>query len=178
MEYALMLCFDQNTEAHFKNIITSISDSGVSSHMVDANIPPHITIATFDTENIDTVASEIDKNITNFKADNVVWVSLGTFIPSTLFAAPVMNEYLLNACISANTAIKAFSTYGEMGRQYVPYNWVPHTTLAINLTKDMLKKAFNIASQKFTPVMGKCNRLLLAEWKSNPYEIVETWNLP
>ncbi|KAI4453035.1 l-threonine aldolase-related [Holotrichia oblita] len=177
MDYAIMLCFDQNTEAHFKNIIASISDSGASSYMVDAKIPPHITIATFDTERIQTIVGELDNNVSNFKIGNVIWASVGAFVPNTLFAAPVMNEYLLNTCTNINNIIKPFSTYGDMGRQYMPYNWVPHTTLAVKLDNNGLKKAFDIALQKFTHVMGKCNRLLLVEWKCNPYKIIKTWDL-
>lgn len=172
-----MLCFDQNTESHFSNIIASIADNGASSYMVDAKIPPHISIATFDTEKIEAIVSELDENISNFKIGIVIWVSLGTFVPNTLFAAPVMNEYLLNACININNIIKPFSTFGDMGHLYVPYNWVPHTTLAVKLNNDGLKRAFDIALQIFTPVKGKCEKLILVEWKSNPYKVIKTWNL-
>ena len=38
MDYAVMLCFDQNTESQFNNIIASITDDGASNYMVEAKL--------------------------------------------------------------------------------------------------------------------------------------------
>ena len=174
MEYALILCFDKDTESYFNSIIKSIANSGASSYMLATNIPPHITIADFYTKEINTIVSELDNNITNFAIGDVIWASLGSFIPSVLFASPVMNEYLLNACININNLVKPFAPHCGCG-QYLPFQWVPHTTLAFHLNNDSLNKAFNVATQNFTAVKGKCTRLLLAQ--CNPFKEIKTWDL-
>ena len=174
MEYVIILCFDEDTESYFNAFIRSISDSGVSSHMIDERVPPHISLACFQTETINEIINELNSQILSFKSGGIVWSSLGAFIPNALFAAPVMNEYLLNACIDINRLIEPFSTPGQNG-WYLPYQWVPHTTLAYQLSNDGLKKAFDIVSQKFTFVSGKGTRLLLAE--CNPYKEIKAWNL-
>ena len=175
MDYAIILCFDQSTEAYFNNIIASIAGSGVSGYMIDHKIPPHITVAFFSTEKIGKIIGKLDKSLPRMKADAVTWASLGTFVPRVLFAAPVMSQYLLNACIEINRLIAPLSTLGSEGHYYLPYQWVPHTALAVQLDSDGLKKAFDIASGQFTAVSGRSNRLLLAE--CNPYKVVKTWDL-
>ena len=174
MEYAIILCFDDETESYFNTLIRSIFDCGVSSYMIDEKIPPHICLAYFQTEAIDELANELEGYIASFKSCDIVWSSLGAFVPNVLFAAPVMSEYLLNSCIDFNRLIDPFSTPGQNG-WYLPYQWVPHTTLANQLNNDGLKKAFDVVSQKFSFVSGKGTRLLLVECK--PYKVIKAWNM-
>ena len=173
MDYALVLYFDKETESYFNGIIDSIASSGVSNYMVENNVVPHITIAAFYTEDIGSVVPVIDNNISHFVAGNVVWASIGSFVPRVLFAAPVMNEYLLNACVNMNRLVKplAHCSYDH----YLPYQWVPHTTLASNLESDSLRGAFNIAMQKFSAIAGKCVKLSLIQ--CNPIKEVKAWDL-
>jgi len=174
MEYAMILCFDKDTESYFKNIITAIAESGASSYMSGAKYPPHITIADFQTDEINKIATEIDKNIANFSAGDVAWASLGSFAPRVLFAAPVMNEYLLNACTKINRLIKPLAPHCG-GGHYLPFQWVPHTTLASRLDNDSLHKAFGVAIKNFSAVKGKCVKLMLIQ--CNQYEEIKSWDL-
>ena len=174
MEYAICLCFDKDTESSFNNIIMSIATSGASTFMIDSKIPPHIGLACFCTEDIATITDEMDKHISEFVASDIAWPSLGTFVPSVLFAAPILNEYLLNSCISINRLIEHYSTVGGNGF-YLPNSWVPHTTLAMHLGREELVKAFDIASRQFTFICGKSNRLLFAE--CSPYKEIKIWDL-
>ena len=162
MDCAILLRFDRDTEASFNNIIEAIAAGGVGSYMVDAGIPPHITIAGFSTDQVEAIIEALDAHSPCFRAGNIVWPSLGAFVPRVLFAAPVLDEYLLNACIDANRLIKPFSTIGDNGF-YQPYHWVPHTTLATHLDHDGLKKAFELASQQFTFINGRSIQLVLVD---------------
>jgi len=174
MDYAAILCFDEETEFYFSNIVTAIAQSGASSYMLDAKTPPHITIADFHTDEIDNVVSEINRNISDFAAGSVAWVSLGAFAPRVLFAAPVMNEYLLNACTNINRLIKPLAPHCGFG-QYLPFQWVPHTTLASRLDNDSLSKAFDVAAKEFSAVRGKCTKLMIVQ--CSPYKEVKSWSL-
>jgi len=174
MDYAIILYFDEETESYFSNIIASIAESGASSYMVEAKVLPHITIADFHTENIDSIVSVLENNISDFSADDIIWASLGSFAPRVLFAAPVMNEYLQNANANINRLLKPLAAHCGYG-QYLPFQWVPHTTLASHLDADSLNKAFNVAVQEFSTKKGKCNRLSLLQ--CNPVKEIRTWNL-
>jgi len=65
--------------------------------MNTADIPPHITIACFHTEELEKIINEVDMNISDIKAGSIIGASLGTFVPYVLFAAPVMNIYYMPA---------------------------------------------------------------------------------
>ena len=172
MDYAVVLYFDAVTEERFFEIIKAIAESQGESYMLDKKIPPHITISFFRTEKIDEIISLLDKHYLDFTTGNIYWATLGTFIPEVLFAAPVLNEYLLNACISAKQLIGNFVDFNAF---YLPYQWVPHTTLATKLNQIELNKAFDIATRKFTAFGGNSDRIVLAE--CNPYKEVKIWNL-
>ena len=174
IDYAIILCFDSDTESKFNRIIESIAGRGISSYMTDIKIPPHITLSCFRTENIETIVNKLDGCVPGFKPGNITWASLGAFVPNVLFAAPVLNEQLLNACININRLIKPFSTAGDNGH-YLPYQWVPHTALAVKLSNGELKKAFDIVAEQFVPINGKSNRILIAE--CNPFKAIKIWNL-
>jgi len=174
MDYAVVLYFDKETESYFHDIIASIAHSGVSSYMIDHQIIPHITIADFHTEKIDDIMDVLENNISDFKQGDVIWASLGSFVPRVLFAAPVMNEYLLNSCTRVNSLIKPLAPHCGNG-QYLPFQWVPHTTLASRLNGDSLNTAFGVALQKFTAIKGICNKISLIQ--CNPVKEIKTWSL-
>lgn len=176
MDYAFILCFDEKTELSFNTLIELIAESGVSQYMVDAKIPPHISLDCFSTDNIQPIVNALDEHIACFTAGGIVWPSLGMFVPNVLFAAPVLNEYLLNACININRLVQPLSTVGEKGF-YLPYQWVPHTTLALQLDNDGLQKAIAIVSKQFSFITGRTNRLKLVAYKFKPYKEIKTWDL-
>jgi hypothetical protein len=142
--------------------------------MLETKIPPHISIACFSTNLIEPIIDMISENLSTFKTGKIAWPSLGMFPPGILFAAPVLNEYLQNACIDANRLVEPLSAVGERGL-YLPYNWVPHTTLACQLGENGLIKAVDAALGQFSFIAGKTNRLQLAV--CNPYIEVKTWDL-
>ena len=174
MDYAVVLYFDKETESYFRDIIVSIAESEVSNYMIDSNVIPHITIADFHTENIDNVIDALEKSIYDFKLGDVIWASLSSFVPHVLFAAPVMNEYLLDTCVTINRIIKPLAPHCGNG-QYLPFQWVPHTTLASRLDSKSLSMAFNIALQRFSAIKGKCNRISLLQ--CSPVQEIKTWDL-
>ena len=172
MDYAIILGFDKKTEDKFRDITEAIADSGVNRYMLDNKIPPHVTISCVCTEDVAPVIAALDRYCAKLKPGELFWPSLGSFAPSVLFAAPVLNEYLMNACIGVNKLVKKYAEIGDSGH-YLPYQWVPHTTLAYKLNEAELKKAFEVAVQHFSAFGGKTNRLILAQ--CNPYKKLQTW---
>jgi 2'-5' RNA ligase len=172
MDYAVVLYFDDATEERFNKIIKAVSESQEESYMLDKKIPPHITISFFRTEKIDEIVGILNQRHLDFTMGNIYWATLGAFIPEVLFAAPVLSDYLLNACISANLLFKDFADFNVF---YLPYQWVPHTTLATKLSQIELNKAFEIATKNFTAFGGKSSKIVLVE--CNPYREIKTWDL-
>jgi len=73
-----------------------------------------------------------------------------------------------------NQIIKPLAPHCGFG-QYLPFQWVPHTTLASRLDSDSLKRAFDVAMQKFTAIKGKCISLSLIQ--CSPVKELKTWDI-
>lgn len=78
--------------------------------------------------------------------------ALGAFLPGTLVVAPIMTDEM----ISMNRAIHfaADQTFVP-SKQYVYGTWVPHLTLATELTYTELVKAFDIAGLDWKPISSR-----------------------
>ena len=173
MEYAVVLHFDENSAEQIWKITEHIAASSDNDYMISNHIPPHITVADFYADydaDISGAASDITASLSKF---DVPIVSVGVFNPYVVFAAPVMNENLLNACKTANQILhkKGF----ECNRIYTPYNWVPHISLAVKLDEASVKKALIAALEKFQPMMAAVDKLSIAV--CNPYREIKTFNL-
>ena len=174
MDYALLLCFDAVSENRFLDLIRTISDRTKNGYMLDAKIPPHITVSFFRTSQISPIVEAIDNRISEFHTGKIEWASLGVFIPHVLFAAPVLDTYLTDCCVLANDIVGPLSDVGDEGH-YLPGQWVAHTALAVRLSPDELKTAFEVALSHFLAVKGESIKLVLGE--CNPYKEVKVWNL-
>lgn len=84
MEYAIALYFDNNTERRIQAIMNSIVQNGCNSYMLDAKIPPHITIGFFDSDDGQKMIDVLDQKAGEFKSDKIIFSSVGMFMPSVL----------------------------------------------------------------------------------------------
>jgi len=174
MTYAIGLYFDQASEEKLSRFTRQIAQSGVNTYMLDQKIPPHITLACVCAEQPQPMIDRLDENIAGFSQGDVFWASLGIFMPAVLFAAPVMNEYLLDFNASVNRLLLPLGSAGENG-YYLPNQWVPHAALAVRMNRDELKLALNAATDSFEAFGGKAERLFFAQ--CNPYIELKIWNL-
>jgi len=174
MDYAIILTFDAKTESVFNELVEKLTEAQPQNYIQEHNIPPHVTIAYFCTEHIEKVAQKIDANISLFPAGNVTWASLGAFVPKVLFASPVLDAYLQNACVTANELVEDITEAGDEGH-YLPNQWAPHTALVCQANQEELTKAFDTAARHFTPLSGTAEHMILAQ--CNPYKELKTWAL-
>lgn len=173
LEYAIVLHLDNKSAEQIQKIIEYVANCTENDYMTSNHILPHITIADFkaDSDNdINGVTADIAASLHKF---DIPIVSVGIFNPYVVFAAPVMNESLLNACKTANQILRQKGI--ECNRMYTPYNWVPHISLAVKLDEASVKKAVNAAIEKFQPVMAVAQKLSVAV--CNPYREIKTFDL-
>jgi 2'-5' RNA ligase len=174
MDYAVGLYFDHASEEKLSRLTQQIAQGGANTYMLDQKIPPHITLACICAEQPQSLIDCLDKNIAGFHQGDIFWASLGIFMPAALFAAPVMNEYLLDFNARVNHLLVPVGSVGENG-YYLPNQWVPHAALAVKMNRDELKLALDAVIDSFSAFGGKAERLFLAQ--CNPYIELKTWNL-
>lgn len=172
--YLLSLYFDNETDICLQNLINKVAEKTGNFYMLDKAIPPHITIAEINDGEENLLIQTLDYVIRNWSSDKLDWVSIGSFKPHVLFLQPVLNTYLNELSVSVNKILSEKGLVKEESR-YIPFNWLPHTTIARNLSESQMEKAFKVLQTNFVPFSGKVIKAGLA--KSNPYHDIYTWEL-
>ena len=174
MKYSIVLYFDNETESKIQNIINSLVINGVNDYLILNNVPPHITLSDFDCDDLNEVAEKLHIEIKRMEKSYVYWASIGAFNPNILFFAPVLNEFLQGYCCMVHNVISNIAGR-QHNKNYLPYQWVPHTTIAAKLDADCIDKAFSIVSNEFQGMGGYVTRAALVQ--NNPRMDIKVWEM-
>ena len=142
--------------------------------MVEHNVPPHITISAFEVCNEDGIVNILENVVKSVKSNSLQWISMGVFKSSTVFIQPVLNEYLHNVSSVIYESIKDVPNT-KVSKYYKPFSWLPHATIAKQLTEEEMRKAFDALQHSFGVFEGEVVRIELA--KKNPYRVIASWEL-
>lgn len=187
--YLVSLYFDEETERILQKYIRRTAEKTGNFYMLERQIPPHLTIAACKAKREKELMRALDGSAGLWHAGSIDWAAVGSFKPHVLFLLPVLNRYLHELCVSANTAAhtiintiantaadRAGRTGGAEINRYQPFGWIPHTTIARTLSEKQMLAGFHILQADFTPFTGKGVRIGLA--RSNPYQDIKVWELP
>jgi len=172
MEYALSLYPDPRSENILLKWMTIAAKSSGNHYVPDILMPPHITIAYFAADDVRSITDWMESSAFQIKQGTLIWPYLGSFPPAVLYAGAVLNEYLLEAVNTANAFISSIAVTSEY---YRPYQWVPHTSLALKLANTELYRAFEAVASVFQPINGQAERISLAS--CNPFQEIHVMQL-
>jgi len=172
--YLVSLYFDDETNKRIQRYIQNVAEKSGNRYMVEHNVPPHITISAFEACKEEEVVKAFEHAISNMQSNSLQWISIGVFKTSTLFIQPVLNEYLQNM---SNVLYESVSkvTKTKVSKCYKPFSWLPHATIAKQLSEEEMQKAFDVLQKSFGVFEGKVVRVELA--KKNPYRVIASWEL-
>lgn len=137
MAFAVVLFFDAATEATVRQVARSLVPDGIPADPFVGELRPHVSLAVC--EELDT--ARFEPEFMAFAAakapSDFTFTSVGVFPTvdaGVLFLAPVVTQELLrtHAEFSSLFARHAVAPQGY----YLPGNWVPHCSLALNLPRD------------------------------------------
>lgn len=172
--YLVSLYFDDRTTIKIQSCINKVAEKSKNKFMVDNNVPPHITLGAFETNNENEVIKILDKKIREFKIGEIIFASIGVFKSSVLFLSPVLNEYLHNLSVNIYDELKLIDNT-IISKYYMPFQWMPHVTIAKKLNKEELFLAFEELEKNFNIFNGLVTKIGLS--KTNPYEDIKLWIL-
>ena len=172
--YLVSLYFDDKTTIKIQNLIDKVAEKSNNKFMIDNNVPPHITIGAFETNNENEVIKILDKKLKNFKSGEIIFASIGVFKSSVIFLSPVLNEYLHNLSVNIYEDLKDIDNT-IISKYYMPFQWMPHTTIAKKLNNEELFLAFQELEKNFNIFNGSVTKIGLS--KTNPYEDIKLWDL-
>lgn len=146
MPYAIVLYFDQKTEEVISGLWKRLADEGISSEIAASGIRPHLTLAIYDELKCQPCENELSRLAADSSFMLLNASHLGIFYQPDLilFLAPTPGQALLafHARIHTNIAVEAQGSWPL----YQPGRWVPHCTLAMNLTQDSLSRALPLCA--------------------------------
>lgn len=178
--YLISAYFYENTNKILKHLQQKIADKTGNDFMIRNNVMPHLTISAIEARNVDVLIPAFEKvcreklqpldekgvvNVNN--AINIV--SIGQLFPRVIYAAPVLNEYMMKLSISI---YNEFTTIPEtnISKFYQPYSWMPHITLGKCLDKEQMRQALAVLQNLFMPIDGRIIKIGLST--VNPYREV------
>lgn len=172
--YLVSLYFDNESEIRLQRLINRVSEKCGNNFMTYNNVPPHITIASFESDNEEKVIYVLDRVVQNIFKEKITWASIGIFKSSVIFLSPVLNEYLQNISLQIHKGISLIDNI-SINKYYLPFNWMPHTTIAKKLSREELIAGIQELEKHFTIFSGIATRIALS--KTNPYKDIIVWNL-
>lgn len=174
MKYLVSLYFDEKTTRQIQQHIKTVAEATGNNYMIEYKVPPHITISSFETENIEAVLPQIKACLEKIEIGEIQWVGTGAFMTSTLYLTPVLNQYMqelaevIHAVISDDKDVK-------VSKYYQPFQWLPHTTIGKKMDAEQLLKAFQAVQPDYKVITGRVVKIGLA--KANPYEDIYQYSI-
>lgn len=172
--YLISIYFDEKTNKRIQGYINQIATKSGNLFMVDGKVPPHITISAFETRDEDNAVKALEKATKDLKKGLLQWVSVGVFLPGVIYIAPVLNEYLHSMSEKVYESLSYLEDI-SISKYYRPYQWMPHTTVGKQLTKEEMAKAFETLNNQFGVFEGTVTHIGMA--KTNPYRDIVLYEL-
>ena len=171
--YLISIYFDEKTNDRIKSYMKEVGEATGNSFMLEHNVPPHITISGVETLHEDMILDSLNRVMRELSKNKIEWVTVGTF-PTVIFIQPVLHQYLHRLSSAMYDGIRKIPDT-KISRFYIPFNWLPHATIAKQLTEDEMRKAFDVLQRNFSMFEGTVVRVELA--KKTPYRVIASWDL-
>lgn len=165
--YLISVYFDDKTDRRIRNWMKQVAKRSGNSYMIDAKVPPHITISAFETRRETEAAEMLKCAAEDMKSGTVMWASAGAFFPGVIYLAPVLNAYLQGLSVKIYEGLTGIEET-RISPMYRPFQWMPHTTIAKKLEKEEMMAVFRVMQEQFGVFSGDIVKIALA--RTNPYE--------
>lgn len=172
--YLISIYFDESTEKKLNNIKYHVAETTGNTFMLDNHVPPHITVAAVETKQEDMLVTNIEELVKHLQSETIQFVSVGSFSSKVIYVQPVLNEYLHNLAVETSKALEQMEETIS-SPYYQPFSWLPHCTIAKQLSKEQVQQAFAVLTNEFIPMEAKVTRIGIA--KTNPHRDIKVWEL-
>ena len=173
MAFAIEMFFDKDSEEKIYEMCRSFKRKGINSLLDASDSKPHITLGIFNNFDMDKVEERIVQFSKSLSPFRLILGSIGTFPgkEGVLFLAPTVTNELLSIHDKFNNLFTEYQN--EMWKYYQPGYWVPHCTLAINLSRKELQTAMDCILDSYTPKCITINELGVVEFY--PVKLIKSY---
>lgn len=168
--YYISLYFDKDTDNWLSDLISQAAQK-CHDNVVKA-IPPHITVAMLKAQDSDILGQKIDTIINEFFIQEILIAGIGLFQTKVVYLQPVLNWYLHNISVRINDT---FAQEQQKDNKYIPYNWIPHISIAKRLTDTEQIDVIKLLQKEKFPRQAKICYIGLE--RAKPYKSIKMWAL-
>lgn len=172
--YLISIYFDEQTQKQLQAHIDRVAKVTGNTFMSDNLVPPHITVGALETKCEDKLLASVDALAKELETGVIKFVSIGIFSSQVIYAQPVLNEYLHRISVDLTQELGLMEDT-ICSPYYQPFSWLPHCTIAKQLSKKQQVQAFEILQNSFVPIEGKVVRIGVA--KTNPHRDIKMWEI-
>lgn len=151
MAIGVLLHFDRESERRIRGTWIKICNDGICSEMINSCARPHISLGGFDNVDSDFIVKRMKENLSSFKKQRIQFTSISTFMNEhgVVYLAPRVTPDLLSFNVRFNEIFADIED--KKIKIYTPGYWVPHCTLALNIPREKVLHAIDIALDSFEP---------------------------
>ena len=152
MTYAVVFYLDPLLSLPIRHTIQELARKKIAPLLQGEGIQPHITLAIFDTLDCQTCETKVAGLAKRLKGVNLEFVSVGIFHTESpvVYLAPTVTQELLASHLELHTMLAGHATHAW--ELYLPGNWVPHCSLAMEFPPRKLQKAIPVCMQIKLPL--------------------------
>ena len=161
--YWFTALFDEKTEQHIKTIWKELSEKSLSFYGEEVkDARPHLTLGSYKHLDSGAYIREIDLFYNDKSSIDITFNTIGSFLNyGTLFLSPTVTNELLEFHTNHH---KSFRSFNESANSlYSPGNWIPHCTLANNLSPEKLSDVFHYCLKRSDIIHGRIREVALME---------------
>lgn len=151
MSYSTELYFDQDSENKIKEYLNIIKREGIENLFYNLGALPHISLAVYN-DNINHL--ELIKNLEKFQLNkvNISFKNIGYFCSNenAIFLCPKINYELLDLHKRYHEEFREYIK--NEWEYYLPENWIPHCSIAFEVSNEDFIKTIRILKNDFEPI--------------------------
>lgn len=164
MPYAIELYFDDKSTMEVEEIWSKLRERNIS---LDEGTNPHISLAIYEDIDVEYFKEKLQVFAKGMEPFDLKLASVEMFATDkpVVFLSPTVTEELLYLHEKFHKYFKEYDTVEW--DYYKPGNWVPHCTLAMNLSKNMVQETLDVCQEISLPIDIKIKGIGILEFKPN-----------
>ncbi|MGH2560509.1 MAG: 2'-5' RNA ligase family protein [Thermomicrobiales bacterium] len=165
MPFAIEMFLDAESAETVRGVWRDLAESGVAPWMHESGARPHVTLGVCERLDVDACAGFLADFAAVNRAPSVRFSSIGVFAtdPAVVFLAPVVTADLLD--LHARFQEQFITFAGDRWAYYLPEQWVPHCTLAMECPIAMVSRVVDLCRAISLPLDSRLEEVAIVEFR-------------
>ncbi len=177
MPFAVEMYMDAGSDAAIRRTWAALAEAGIKSAMLDAGYRPHVSLGVCAELEVDGLARELSAFAARLSPLGLTLSSVGLFPArdNVIFLGVTPTARL----VAVNGEFHGFfGKYAQAQREhYQTGKWVPHCTLAFDLSDGMLAEAIAVCRRMPLPIYSHIEEIGVAEVSSSSARLLCSYKL-